>query len=65
MPEKFAAMSKMIRFIIAGFIFLSTASAQTYRVQWGEEMKIKKGSVDTDIIHADKTGVYMVEGKVK
>jgi hypothetical protein len=43
----------------------SMARAQTYSVQWGEEMKLKKGSMDFDIVNADETGVYVLEGKLK
>ena len=45
-----------------GFFY---SNAQTYKVDWGDEMKIKKGSMDMDIVHADQTGVYMVEGRIK
>lgn len=41
------------------------SSAQNYAVQWGDEMKLKKGSMDFDVIHADETGVYVLEGKMK
>jgi len=51
---------------LAVMILLSSAIlAQSYKVQWGEDMKIKKGSVDMEIIHADKDGVYFVEGKMR
>ena len=51
---------------LAVMTLLSSAIfAQSYKVQWGEDMKIKKGSVDMEIIHADKDGVYFVEGKMR
>lgn len=43
----------------------AVASAQNLSVQWGEEMKLRKGSVDFDIVNADETGVYVVEGRLK
>jgi hypothetical protein len=39
--------------------------AQSYAVQWGDEMKLKKGSIDFDVVNADETGVYVLEGKMK
>jgi len=39
--------------------------SQSYAVQWGDEMKLKKGSMDFDVINADETGVYVLEGKLK
>ncbi len=35
--------------------------AQTASVSWGEEFKLRKGSTDLSVIHADKTGVYVKE----
>lgn len=43
---------------IAGF-------AQTYKLTWGEEMKLKKGTTDLDIITADNSGLYVTEQRVK
>jgi hypothetical protein len=43
-------------------IFLVTfANAQNASVTWGEEFKLKKGSTDLSVIHADNTGVYVKE----
>ena len=43
-------------------IFLVTfANAQNASVSWGEEFKLKKGSTDLSVIHADNTGVYVKE----
>jgi hypothetical protein len=43
-------------------IFLATvANAQIASVNWGEEFKLKKGSTDLSVIHADNTGVYVKE----
>ncbi|MEI6946305.1 hypothetical protein V9K67_03825 [Paraflavisolibacter sp. H34] len=43
----------------------ATCFSQRYSVKWGEEIKLKKGSLDFDVINADETGVYVVEGKLK
>ncbi|MGZ5255800.1 MAG: hypothetical protein ACXWCT_15435, partial [Flavitalea sp.] len=53
--------SVLIFFLICSIL----ASAQTYSVQWGEEMKLKKGSIDFEIINADETGVYVLEGQAR
>jgi hypothetical protein len=37
------------------------AFAQTANVTWGDEFKMKKGSTDLSVIHADNTGVYVKE----
>lgn len=56
---------KNILSILLFFFLCLFSRAQTYKVQWGDEMKVKKGSMDMDIVHADQTGVYMVEGRLK
>jgi hypothetical protein len=40
---------------IAGF-------CQKPKIMWGDEFKLRKGSTDLDVIHSDKTGVYLQEG---
>jgi hypothetical protein len=40
---------------IAGF------SQTSYKITWGEEMKLRKGTADLDIIAADNTGLYFTE----
>lgn len=42
-------------FSLAGF-------AQKPRITWGGEFKLRKGSTDLEVIHADKSGVYLQEG---
>ena len=56
---------KVTIFALVCLAFYLHSSGQTYQVDWGDEMKVKKGSMDMDIVHADKTGVYMVEGRMK
>jgi hypothetical protein len=41
--------------------FLVSFSQSTYKITWGEEMKLKKGTADLDIIAADNTGLYFSE----
>src|SRR5690606_12855781 len=42
-------------------LITSFSMAQTPSVNWGEPLKVKKGSTDLDIIHVDKTGIYLQE----
>lgn len=39
--------------------------AQSYKITWGEELKLKKGTTDIDIVAADNTGIYFTEERVK
>ena len=52
--------------LIASVLFASfTGFTQTYKLTWGEEMKLKKGTTDLDIITADNSGLYVTEQRVK
>ncbi|MEO6610806.1 MAG: hypothetical protein ABIT05_16385 [Chitinophagaceae bacterium] len=42
-------------------ISLSCFSQTSYKLTWGEEMKLKKGTADLDIMAADNTGLYFTE----
>ena len=57
-------MKKVYLYLLTSMLTIP-ALAQTYSVTWGEETKLKKGSVDFDIVNADETGVYVVEGKLR
>lgn len=48
---------------IAVFLFLTAFSSAGQKVSatFGEELKLKKGSNDIDIIYADKSGIYLQE----
>jgi hypothetical protein len=35
--------------------------SQNYKVSWGDEIKLKKGTADLDIVTADNTGLYFTE----
>lgn len=43
----------------------TTLSAQNSTVTWGENLKIKRGTTELNIITADNTGVYVQEGGVR
>ena len=52
----------MKKYLILCLIGFSTAAiAQHTTVTWGDEFKLKKGSTDLEVVHADNTGVYVKE----
>ena len=56
---------KKLFLLILSFFTITAGFAQSFSVKWGDEMKLKKGSMDFDVINADETGVYVLEGKMK
>jgi hypothetical protein len=46
---------------IAFLLFLFFSHAQKVSVVWGENLKIKKGTTEMNIVTADKSGVYVQE----
>ncbi|MEQ1677521.1 MAG: hypothetical protein ABL876_12510, partial [Chitinophagaceae bacterium] len=55
-------MMKRLLVAVAACCFSSFLYSQTsYKITWGEEMKLKKGTADLDIIAADNTGLYFTE----
>ncbi|MEO7922858.1 MAG: hypothetical protein ABIR30_04220 [Chitinophagaceae bacterium] len=48
-------------FIAAMLSGIYSFSQPTYKITWGEEMKLKKGTSDLDIMAADKSGLYFTE----
>lgn len=53
-----------VKFVFASACLLAvlgTAQAQNARVTWGEEFKLKKGTTDIEVVHADKTGIFVKE----
>ncbi len=48
-------------FVIGLLSFVFSSQAQSYKITWGEEIKLKKGTADLDIISADKSGLYFTE----
>ena len=51
-------MKKTVLLFVAT-LAINLLYAQT--VTWGDEFKLKKGSTDLAVIHADNTGVYVKE----
>ncbi|MEP6677063.1 MAG: hypothetical protein ABJA78_18010 [Ferruginibacter sp.] len=53
----------MKQLIFLSLLFLSSSDlfSQNANVTWGDEFKLKKGSTDLEVIHADNTGVYVKE----
>lgn len=54
-------MIKQGLLIFAGILSSLLSVSQNYSVQWGDEIKMKKGTADLDIVAADKTGLYFSE----
>jgi hypothetical protein len=46
-------------------LFTLGCLAQTSNIFWGDNMKIKRGTTELNIIAADKTGVYVQEGGIR
>lgn len=46
-------------------LLVYTSDAQTSSIFWGDDMKIKRGTTELNIIAADKSGVYVQEGGVR
>jgi hypothetical protein len=57
MKKIIAALS----FLLSGFSLF----AQNYNITWGDEIKLKKGTADLDIVAADNTGLYFTEARIK
>lgn len=58
---------KKVIFCIACLLMLSLAvfSQSNYKLTMGDEIKLKKGTADLDIVMADKTGLYFTEERLK
>lgn len=56
-------MKRVILLILPLCIVLISKS-QTYQIKWGNEIKLKKGSTDLDIVAADNTGLYFTESRL-
>jgi len=57
-------MKRFITLMISCF-FVFALQAQNSSVFWGDDMKIKRGTTELNIITADQTGVYVQEGGVR
>ena len=53
----------MKRIILMSVLFFLSVNlfAQNASVTWGDEFKLKKGSTDLEVIHADNSGIYVKE----
>lgn len=53
----------MKKVILLALLFssYSLTYAQNYKLTWGNEIKLKKGTADLDILYADKSGLYFTE----
>jgi len=52
---------KKILTILCSLPIAFSVYAQSYRVSWGDDIKLKKGTGDINIITADNTGLYFTE----
>lgn len=57
----------MKKLFFAFLVSLAVAgtNAQTYKITWGEEIKLKKGTADLDVVAADNTGLYFTETRMQ
>lgn len=56
---------KKILLLSAILLVVSAAHSQNYRLTMGEELKLKKGTTDLDIVAADNTGLYFTETRLR
>ncbi|MBL7730865.1 MAG: hypothetical protein JNM88_06775 [Chitinophagaceae bacterium] len=54
--------STLLCFLLA--VVSVTFAQNTYKVAWGEEMKLRKGTADLDVVYADNTGLYFTEERI-
>jgi len=52
---------KKILLLVMMFSSAGVCFSQQYKIDWGEEIKLKKGTADLDIIMADKSGLFFTE----
>ena len=57
-------MKKIILSFFSLFLVLISFS-QSYRINWGNEIKLKKGTTDLDIVSVDNTGLFFTESRIK
>src|SRR5687768_12001976 len=48
--------------LLALACFCVSAFAQSPKIKWGDEFKLRRGSTDLEVISSDKSGVYLQEG---
>lgn len=57
-------MKRITLLLLTTFSCLYIFSQTNYKITWGEEMKLRKGTADLDIIAADNTGLYFTEQRI-
>jgi hypothetical protein len=62
--KKNNCMKKIILLTLFTYSF-TIILAQTSSVYWGDDMKIKRGTTELNVIAADKSGVYVQEGGLR
>lgn len=50
---------------IVGICSMLPLFSQSYKITWGDELKLKKGTTDIDVVAADNTGLYFTEERMK
>lgn len=58
-------MKKLLAITLVAFIYSHPLYSQNYRLTWGDDIKLKKGTADLDIIAADRTGLFFTEERKK
>jgi hypothetical protein len=64
----FAKKHQLMKVILSCLLLLVTTAnlrAQKANVTWSDDTKMKKGTLDLDIIYADKSGIYAQETRLK
>jgi hypothetical protein len=56
---------KKIFSLVTVISIVSCSFAQNYKITWGDEIKLKKGTTDMDIVSADNTGLYFTESRLR
>jgi hypothetical protein len=56
---------KKLLLILLPLFSITVCFAQGYKVSWGEDIKLKKGTADLDIVAADNTGLYFTETRIR
>lgn len=56
---------KQFFFVVLFIMQTMVSNSQSYRTTMGQEIKLRKGTSDLDIVTADNTGLYFTEKKLK
>jgi hypothetical protein len=58
-------INKISAALAIAILYSLPSFSQNYRLTWGEDIKLKKGTADLDIIAADRTGLFFTEERKK